>query len=264
MVRGGCLALLSSIDIDSGNATPEVSLLVFLERIVPNEVVPDTAFPPFGIHVEVVERIFQLNSFVDLLECEPVRRGRQNFVDQDAVVLVWLLQLFLGIILPAELERRRLGFLAPLLLDGLFGVRGVALFSVLLARFVLALLGSIRGILRKRMLPRPTDLAFDWRLSKRLRRLVLFGKLHGLLFPKPLFSLRHDAVLGGPSRTSFLGRIHKWYAGHVGELWPRLRFHRLRLRAAVTLVIFFNIFLLDRFHDMVRCVGQEDIFVWRF
>lgn len=264
MVRGGCLALLSSINIDSGDAAPEVSLLVLLERIVPNKVVPDTAFPPFGIHVEVIEGILQLDAFVNLLECEPVRCGRQNFVDQDAVVLVWLLQLFLGIVLPAQFERRRLGFLAPLLLDSFFGVRGIALFSILLARFILALLRSIRGILRKGMLPRSTDLALDRRLARRLRRLVLFSELHGLLFPKSLFPLGHDAVLGRSSGTSFLGGVHQWYAGHVGEFWPWLRFHRLRLRPGFIVVIFFGLFLLNRFHDMIRRVGQKNIFVRRF
>jgi hypothetical protein len=104
-----------------------VSLLVLFEGVITNEVVPDAALPPLGVDGEVVEGVLHLDPFVDLFQGQTVGRGRQDLVDEHAVVLGRLLQLFLGVVVPVQLEGWRLGLLPPSLLDSLFQVGALAL-----------------------------------------------------------------------------------------------------------------------------------------
>jgi hypothetical protein len=68
-----------------------VGFLVFLEGVVPDEVVADTALPALGVDGEVIEGILHLDPLVDLFQGEAVGRGGQDLVDQHAIVLGRLL-----------------------------------------------------------------------------------------------------------------------------------------------------------------------------
>jgi hypothetical protein len=64
--------------------------------------------------MEVKPRISQANPFVNLLEGKPIRPSCcERLVDEHAVILVWFLELFLGIICHVEFQRGRFrpGFL---------------------------------------------------------------------------------------------------------------------------------------------------------
>jgi hypothetical protein len=50
-------------------------LLVLLERVVADEVVPHAALPTLGVDREVKERILHLDPFVDLLQGQTVGSG---------------------------------------------------------------------------------------------------------------------------------------------------------------------------------------------
>jgi hypothetical protein len=211
-------ALLACVDIYAWDAAPEMRLLVFLEGVIADEVVADATLPALGVDGEVVEGILHLDPLVDLLEGQAVGRSSQDLVDQHAVVLGRLLQLFLCIVVPVQLQGRRLGLLPSPLLDGLLDIRDLALLAVLgLSGLVLALLGPVGCILRERVLPRPADLPLDGRLTRRRLRHVFLGELHRCLLPQPLLSLGHDAVLWRAARAAFLG----YYGLQAGEQLER-------------------------------------------
>lgn len=109
-----------------------MGFLVLLEGNIANKIVPNTALPALGVYCEIVEGILHLDALVDLLESQPIGWGcGQDLVDENAVILVGLLQLLLCVICPVQLQRRRLGLFAPSLLERLFRLRHLAFLAVL-------------------------------------------------------------------------------------------------------------------------------------
>jgi hypothetical protein len=239
-----------------------VGLLVFLEGVVPDEVVANTALPALGVDGEVIEGVLHLDPLVDLFQGEAVGRGGQDLVNQHAVVLGRLLQLLLGVVLPVQLQGRRLGLLPPPFFDGLLDVRELALLAVFeLPGLVFALLGSVRRIFRKRMLARPADLPLDRGFAGRGLRHVLLGEFHCRLLPEPLLSLRHDAVLWRATWAALLGYYglqarkqlerHFWFDGGWRLIVPLDCFHDFLLRCRFRLRLGH---VLGRFRELTVAV----------
>lgn len=65
-----------------------------------------TAFPAFGFGMKVEPGIALTDPLVNLLECKTIWSGcGESLVNEHAVVLVGLCELFLGVVLDLELER---------------------------------------------------------------------------------------------------------------------------------------------------------------
>jgi hypothetical protein len=102
-IRGWRLFLLARVKLDPGHTVPDACLLVLAKSIVSEEIVANTTLPALGAGVKVKVRILELDPLVNLLEGEAIRRRREHFVDEDAIVLGGLLQVCMRIIFAPEL-----------------------------------------------------------------------------------------------------------------------------------------------------------------
>lgn len=96
-------ALLAGVQSDPWDTQPHAVSFVLRKGSVPNEVVPDTAFPSLGLGMEVEPRIALRDPLIDLLEREAIRpRRRKSFVNKHAVIFVGFRELLRRIV--ADLE----------------------------------------------------------------------------------------------------------------------------------------------------------------